>query len=76
MYKRQGTTDLALCRYTVGNPPKNEILSIYPTADSPIFFGGSRVDELLCRFQMCIRDRSYTNLFVVQPKPLYRLDPW
>lgn len=45
-----GTTDLALCRYTVGNPPKNEILSIYPTADSPIFFGGSRVDELLCRF--------------------------
>jgi hypothetical protein len=43
-----GTTDLALCRYTVGASPKNEIIATWPKADGDILFGGREVDEILC----------------------------
>lgn len=39
-----GTTDLAVCRYTPGLSPKNEIITTWPQSDNSILFGGSEID--------------------------------
>lgn len=41
-----GTTDLVLCRHTLGDTPQTEILSTWPHGASALF-GGREVDELL-----------------------------
>jgi molecular chaperone DnaK (HSP70) len=43
-----GTTDLAVCRYTAGKTPKNEIITTWPEENGNILFGGREIDELLC----------------------------
>jgi len=51
-----GTTDLVLCRYTLGKTAKYEILSTYPKSGE-INFGGSEIDVKL---------RDYISGFVPQ----------
>ena len=42
-----GTTDLAVCRRTFGNPKDIQLLTTWPTTDNPVFFGGREVDKIL-----------------------------
>lgn len=45
-----GTTDLAVCRYTPGIHPQNEIISTWPCEDSNILFGGREIDAKLGKY--------------------------
>ena len=44
-----GTTDLVLCRCTLGNGIRNEILSTWPKAGG-IYFGGGEMDAILASY--------------------------
>lgn len=45
-----GTTDLAVCRYTPGDSPKNEIIATWPQEENLILFGGSEIDARLGKY--------------------------
>ena len=47
-----GTTDLALCRYTLDEKTKPDILATWPTADNKALFGGREIDQKLCEYAL------------------------
>lgn len=47
-----GTTDLALCKYTLDGNTKLEIPVTWPTADNETFLGGREIDNKLCDYIM------------------------
>ncbi len=47
-----GTTDLALCKYTLDGNTELEIPVTWPTADNETFLGGREIDYKLCDYMM------------------------
>lgn len=45
-----GTTDLALCKYTLDKKTEPDILMTWPTADNQTLFGGREIDQMLCDY--------------------------
>ncbi len=58
-----GTTDLALCRYSLGEHTQVEKLLTWPTVESPDLFGGREIDQTLVKYiQAYLRQCGVKNV--------------
>lgn len=69
-----GTTDLAVCRYTPGTPPQNEIVATWPEEENPILFGGREIDSRMTEYFAELLKRDGFPEKITKNLPTQQLD--